>query len=309
MRPLEKINLIEKIASELQSRMTYANIDVYLKAYGIDTTIPTSGANSKRIYAKELLAPVSEGIILEIAEELNIPHSNSQTAITAHAEPTFWTPFHFKLFLSHISSFKKKTSLLQSALKPYGISGFVAHVDIEPTKEWCDEIEAGLSTMDALAAILMPGFQESSWTDQEIGFAVGRGVLIIPIMKGLNPYGFISKYQGLHVDGKSTAEVAENIFKILSTSSKTKERMLSCLVETTLKSVTSTEALQKLKHIDSVKEIPLHLLERLRDSAPASVVFSQGLPLTVLNKLLAKHKVKIKTVASQWDDFDDDIAF
>lgn len=110
--------------------------------------------------------------------------------------------------------------------------------------------------MDALAAILMPGFKESSWTDQEVGFAVGRGVLIIPIIRGLDPYGFISKYQGLHAEGKLVADVADNIFKILTASPKTREKMLSCLVETSLKSVTIVEAVQKLKHIESVKDLP-----------------------------------------------------
>jgi len=42
---------------------------------------------------------------------------------------------------------------LQSSLRRFGISAFVAHVDIDPTKEWQDEIEAALFSMDALAAI------------------------------------------------------------------------------------------------------------------------------------------------------------
>ena len=309
MKVLEKIDLIEKIASELQSRMTFVDINVYLKAYNIDISISTSGVNSKRIYVKELLSTVSDGIVLEIADELNIPNNNVTTTKNNVADPTFWAPFHFKLFLSHLSSFKKTASLLQIALKSYGISGFVAHVDIEPTKEWLEEIEAGLSSMDALAAILMPGFKESSWTDQEVGFAVGRGVLIIPIIRGLDPYGFISKYQGLNAEGKLVTDVAESIFKILSASSKTKEKMLTCLVETSLKSVTISEAVQKLKHIESVKDLPIHHLERLRDDAPASTVFSKGVALAELNKLLIKHNLKTPTPHSAFDDFDDDIPF
>lgn len=155
----------------------------------------------------------------------------------------------------------------------------------------------------------MPGFKESSWTDQEVGFAVGRGVLIIPIIRGLDPYGFISKYQGLHAEGKLVTDVAENIFRILSASPKTKEKMLSCLVETSLKSVTIAEAVQKLKHIESVKDLPIHHLERLRDDAPASTVFSKGVALGELNKLLIKHNLKTPTLHSAFDDFDDDIPF
>lgn len=73
------------------------------------------------------------------------------------------------------------------------MSSFVAYTDIKPTKEWQGEIENALHSMDALAAILMPGFKDSDWTDQEVGVAIGRGVPIIPIMRGLTPYGFIGK--------------------------------------------------------------------------------------------------------------------
>ena len=107
---------------------------------------------------------------------------------------------------------------------------------LNPPREWQDEIEAGLHSMDALAAILMPGFKESNWTDQEVGVAVGRGVLVIPIIRGLNPYGFISKFQGLNTSGKKVGDVADELFRILVTSSKTRARMLSCLTETTLQS-------------------------------------------------------------------------
>lgn len=51
-------------------------------------------------------------------------------------------------------------------------------------KEWQDEIEKALFAMDALAVILTPKFNGSKWTDQEVGVAVGRAVLIIPIGKG-----------------------------------------------------------------------------------------------------------------------------
>lgn len=306
MKALERINLIEKVAGELQSRMTFADIDTYFKAYKIDLFVNKSEVGSKRVYVKELLSQVSEKTLLDIAEELELkPVSN----VLISPEASFWAPSHFKLFLSHISSFKKTTKALQNALKPYGISGFVAHVDIEPTKQWQSEIEAGLSTMDALAALLMPGFKESNWTDQEVGFAVGKGVLIIGIIKGLDPYGFISKYQGLNVEGKSVADVADSIFKILTSSPKTKDRMLSCLVETILKSISVQEATQKLTYLDSITDLPAQYLERLRDEAPASKVFSKGLAATKLNQLLVKRNIKVNALVTQWDDFDDDILF
>jgi hypothetical protein len=51
--------------------------------------------------------------------------------------------------------------------------------NIPPTLEWHVEIERALYNMDAFLAIHTPGFKDSFWTQQEIGFAVGRGVKII----------------------------------------------------------------------------------------------------------------------------------
>lgn len=290
--------------------MSYGEIDTYLKAHGVDITKPTSGVNSKWVYTKELLSDEKESVILRIADELQVPHNYTVSESGTTVEATFWEPFHFKLFLSHLSTFKKTTGLLQSALRSYGISAFVAHVDIEPTKEWLDEIEAGLLSMDALAAILMPGFKESDWTDHEVGVAVGRGVLVIPIMRGLNPYGFISKYQGLWAEGKTVATVANDVFRILVTSPKTRARMLSCLTETTLQATSEEEALDKLAHLDSVNELPVGYLEKLRASASSSNALSSGKPLERLNRLLAKHKLEPVPVERLVELFsDDDIPF
>lgn len=193
MNAFERLELVDRIGRELQSIMSYAEIKTYLKVHGVDTAKATSNVNSKWVYSKDLLSGEAEDIILRIADELKVPHNHVVMEPGKVLEANFWEPFHLKLFLSHLSVFKVTTRELQKALCKFGISAFVAHVDIEPTREWQNEIEAGLYSMDALAAILMPGFKESDWTDQEIGVAIGRGVLVIPLIRGLTPYGFISK--------------------------------------------------------------------------------------------------------------------
>jgi len=306
MKVLDKLELIDRIGRELQSRMSYGEIDTYLRAHGVDTKKPTSGVNSKWVYTKELLSDEKDPLVVRIADELELSHNYTVADSSTTLEATFWEPFHFKLFLSHLSSFKKTTGLLQAALRNYGVSAFVAHVDIEPTKEWLDEIEAGLYSMDALAAILMPGFKESNWTDQEVGVAVGRGVLVIPIIRGLNPYGFISKYQGLQAEGKTVTSVAESIFRVLVSSPKTRSRMLSCLIDTTIRAASADEALEKLKYIASVESMPIAYLEKLRDSATSSVALSSGDPLKQLNDLLSKHKLNPVETNQTPEPFDDD---
>jgi hypothetical protein len=129
--------------------------------------------------------------------------------------PKFWKPGLLRVFVSHLASSRKKVALLKTELEGRGISAFIAHEDIEPSSEWQVEIEAGLASMDLMIALVEPGFRESSWTDQEVGFALGRGVDVIPLLAGQDPHGFIAKIQGLQVKGKLPDPVAEELFRLL----------------------------------------------------------------------------------------------
>jgi hypothetical protein len=54
-----------------------------------------------------------------------------------------------------------------------------------------------LASMDAFVALLTEKFHTSEWTDQEVGYALGRGVPLIAVKLGADPYGFIGKFQAL----------------------------------------------------------------------------------------------------------------
>jgi hypothetical protein len=82
-----------------------------------------------------------------------------------------------------------------------------------------------------MAAIIVPGFVEGKWADQEIGIAIGRGKLVVPIMKDAIPHGFIGKFLALNGRGKTVSKVAEAMFKILARSDRSRSRMLICLVD------------------------------------------------------------------------------
>lgn len=270
MKALQKIELIDEIGRNLQERMTFKEIDAYFEAYGIPTGL-TPSFYSKYVYVKETLPKISDDIIIEIANELSIKHNFENVLPTFKDNTTnFWKTGHFKLFISHLASFKSTIGHLKQVLEKYGISSFVAHDDIEPTKEWQDEIEKGLFSMDALCAVLMPGFKESNWTDQEVGIGIGRGILIIPIRKGLDPYGFIGKYQGFQSNGKNIDEVAEGIFLIISKNPKTRNKIISCLVDLLLLSNNKDEALQRINALSKIKDLPSeklnHLINRFSDN-------------------------------------------
>lgn len=214
MRVLDRFELIDKIGRKLQSRMTTTDINTYLAGHGVRVSHATTMAGSKWVYVKELLAEAGTETIVRIADELEIPHAFVVTPAAGAVESSFWLPGHFRLFISHLSSFAKTAGALRDRLREYGISAFVAHTDIKPTKEWQREIENALFSMDALTAVIMPGFKESDWTDQEVGVAIGRDVLVVPIMKGQAPYGLFGKYQGLKArQGLTVGAVAHEVYR------------------------------------------------------------------------------------------------
>lgn len=220
------MELLEKIGSELQSRYTFADIDTFFAAANISTANIDGwgGANSKRVYAKAVLARVSEADLLKVASELDIvPAAATLSSVTP---PRNWQNTKaFRLFISHISKDKQIATRLKDALAKYDIAGFVAHEDIHPTLPWQDEIERGLQTMDALIAVHTVGFSASIWTQQEIGYALGRGTKVISFKMGEDPTGFIGKHQALPRRSRTAEQIAEEIDKLLAADPHTEARL------------------------------------------------------------------------------------
>ena len=163
----------------------------------------------------------------------NIPDSVRSVSLTPSSTTTFderkiaepssyWKVGYYKVFISHVSNYKESASNLKLMLEPYGISAFVAHEDIKPSKEWELEIEKALFSMNALCAILTPDFNESSWCDQECGYAFGRNVLCIPIDKGQLPYGMFAKFQAIKSKGKNAQQIAESVFNVIVDNDKSR---------------------------------------------------------------------------------------
>lgn len=225
MRAIQRLELIDRIGRELQRRFRYDEIDQFLAAYSVSPPPPNSvGANSKWIYSKVALREAPANKLIAIAQELELDPSGS--TINTVAPPENWKDARqLRLFISHISKGKDKATRLKECLLPHSISGFVAHEDILPTLEWQIEIERALHTMDAFVAIHTPGFSQSLWTQQEIGFAVGRGVKIISLKMGEDPTGFISKKQALARRGRTAEEIAKEIVDLLERDDRTAAKL------------------------------------------------------------------------------------
>ena len=176
-----------------------------------------------------------ESGLLQSGERLVLPDTQKR----------IWGDEGFRVFLGHKNEVKKETAELKEHLKVFGVSGFVAHEDILPTKEWQNEIENALFSMEALVALMTEDFHESDWTDQEVGCAFGRGVPIIAVKLGRDPYGFIGKFQALSCDWDTAPT---EIVKLLIA----KDRMLNAYIKAVQTCVSYDQANKLSKILPSI---------------------------------------------------------
>ncbi len=247
MKPAERIPLLTKLATVLSDKkMPHANMNLILRQHGFssgdvffsdsdgDTYVParyelvlhhleTSGDDETLLELQRFLDPAADGI---------------STAPPATLAPGPWkSKTAFRLFISHTHTNAKLASGIKTFLGKYGIECFVAHNDITPSAKWIEVIRSGLLTTHALTALVTPDFRDSQWCDQEIGFALARSMLVIPVMCGAAPYGFLNEFQAIKLkDHRSAWLTAMSIFKTLATHKETRDRMAGPVVRRYAKS-------------------------------------------------------------------------
>jgi hypothetical protein len=205
--------------------------------------------------------------------------------------PAFWEADHFRLFLSHCSSRKADVGLLKVALREFGVSGFVAHDDIEPSQLWQSEIERALRSCEALAAIVTEDFSGSLWCDQEVGYALGRGLPILPIQFGKPPHGFIAKVQALPVPkGHALASIAPNIVALLLKAPQSSVSVTGALVRAIANAYSFAQAKSATALLESVPVLTAVHASRLREALTTNTQVTEafGVPDRIL-RILKSH--------------------
>ena len=172
-------------------------------------------------------------------------------------EDRIWKGGPLRAFISHKHTDKIIAGKLKEQLATYGISSFVAHEDLPVTTAWQKDIEIALRTMHVMLPLLTQKFRCSEWTDQEVGVALGRGVLVIPIVVEQNPHGFIEQYQAMLVKGKKFRDVAHEIFDVTFKNQITEENAKEAFIH----AVAASESFDQsnrlagfLPHVSSLSE-------------------------------------------------------
>ena len=260
----KRISLLKEISNRLEVE-EWPLIDVTLAQFSLPTSDTWPG--NKYAYVLEMCKSAPDDALIELAQHVGfLVEEIPKLGI----DPPFWRKRMFRLFISHLSSEKIFAAELQEALLNYGISGFVAHNDIEPTLEWQTQIETALATADSLVALLHPAFHKSNWTDQEIGFAMGRGLPVFAVRFGQDPYGFIGRFQGFTGGVKTVDVLARELLDSYRKNKQTRKRMGEVLMNLFEDSVSFASAKERIGYLENLEIWEMSYIPRLKATLEAN---------------------------------------
>ncbi len=281
--------------------------------------------------AKQLVAPF-ESSILRLANQAigldeffvtvriqALPEDDDSwrggTARPIHPSPDetsrLWKEGYFRLFLSHSSQNKQFAAELKASLLKVNIDTFVAHEDIEPNLEWQNEIQLGLSSCHALLYLATQAANTSIWCQQELGWALGRGVFITSYKLIGDPVGFPNVRQGWSCPGHDCVRVRHKLLSMLVKQDRTEPVMRGPLVRVLLDASSASQATFALEFLEQLKSIDEQDLGRLQSASfPSDISGNKAIMQRVLT-LFKTHGATGFTGSSQSahlastdDDFD-----
>ena len=104
-----------------------------------------------------------------------------------------------RVFLSYSTRDKSFASQVKRNLELRGCSVFLAHKDLRPSEEWQQRILQELNISVVFLPLITDNFRSSEWTDQEAGYALARGIVVLPVTVAPvdSPHGFLGSFQAL----------------------------------------------------------------------------------------------------------------
>lgn len=270
----ERVTLIDEVAKRL-SQEKWSLIDTTLVQFKLPTEYVWDGQSYDYVIA--MIQHAADESLVDLAHHVGYQFNQANTPLI---EPSFWGQAMLRVFLTHLSKHRMYAAKLQEALLTYGISCFVAHNDIEPTAEWQQQVVTALSTCHGLIALLHANFHDSQWTDQEIGFAMGRGVPVFAVRYDQDPYGFISHLQAFSGNDKEAGILALEMFDAYRRNKQTKTRMSEVIVALFESSPNYAEAKRRMVYLEELEDWKLSFSESIISAAKNNLQISDawGIP-------------------------------
>lgn len=275
VKPGERVKLIEEAADSL-ARRDFSKAQMILDQFGVETYEldgSWQGAPDEPTYLLQQIGKAGDETLASLHAFL--VGDDAQPGADPVSGP--WrSDLPARVFLSHQHANRFFVGQVKTVLADrFGTDAFVAHDDIEPSMEWRSVIKVALGSCHALAAFLDAKFHTSQWCDQEVGWALGRSLPMIPVReratdrKLIGHGGFLDEHQEVQVepgyDNKpSPWTAAEGIFRVIVNDPRTRESVgVKALAEAFVKSASFDTTRKLWAMIAAVPHFESEQLRRL----------------------------------------------
>lgn len=203
----QRLTMIKECATILD-KDDYEEIDLVLGQHQLPTSDFYPG-DTRRAYVIQMIKDAGDEALVAL-------HSYLQDeAGSGLLEDSPFAGEAVRVFFSHLAIHRDLVGDVGQVLDEFGVQAFVAHDDIEPSKQWQAVIESALRDCDAMVVFLHEGFAESAWCDQEVGWVMGRNRPILPLWFDVGPQGFLGKFQAPKVSNRPSRDVGRTIMRWL----------------------------------------------------------------------------------------------
>lgn len=224
----ERLDLV-RAARRLLQGLDYSELDLVLETFGFPTA--DEWYSEMGDYVLSMLNQGSDDDLRAIVDYLEGKPSQKEGDVRG-GDQDEWRPGKFRLFLSHVADERDYAHRLKYRFLSYGVDAFVAHDDIRPADEWRAAVMRRLSDCDAAIALLHADFYRSEWTDQEVGWCLGRGVPTYSVRLGEDPRGFLADRQAFRGHPDQVDITAREVVETLAREKTTRARLIEALVDT-----------------------------------------------------------------------------
>jgi hypothetical protein len=102
------------------------------------------------------------------------------------ASDTPWKPLSkgcaVELFVSHASKDADAIALVRSQIDALGVRVYLAEHDNQAGRRLSAKVQQAIARCDVMIVLLTPSGYDSRYVQQEIGLALGKGRLVIPLL-------------------------------------------------------------------------------------------------------------------------------
>ena len=128
-------------------------------------------------------------------------------------------------------------------------------------------------------------------------------ILCIPIKSEVDPYGLLGKFQAMKAVGRPLKEVAENIFKIVSTHEKTISVYQRAISDLFLTSRTKEIAQKRLAILNKIPALDRDVASGIRLHFSETVLKNDKDSISIVNALLRKSGLEELASHQKQDSF------